>query len=89
MINRRRPSPAPPFPSPPRGWGRGADGCSAGISAVGGQAGQAGSFRKKLAALALGHWCLEPGILRAPGSHPLPLHRNMCICFTLSPGRSP
>lgn len=90
MINRRRPSPAPPFPSPPGGGG-GADGCSEASALWEGKPAKQAVSGKSWRPW---HWAIgasEPGILRAPGSHlSLPLHReHVCICFTLSPGRSP
>lgn len=42
------------------------------------------SSRKKLAALALGHWCPEPGVLRAPGSHLSPPAQGTCVCLFYS-----
>ena len=86
MINRRRPSPAPPFPSPPLGsrW------LLCGISTVGGQASQAGRVPGK-------SWRPWHSAIGAPSRAfsglqevtSLPLYReHVCVCFTLSPGRS-
>lgn len=75
-----------PFPSLP-----GEQMAALSLSAVGGQAGQAGGASGKSEQpwhLATG--TPEPGLLRAPGSHPLPPRREpLCVCIPLRLQTSP
>lgn len=89
MINRRRPSPALPFLSPPRG----ADGCSEASALWEGKPAKQAEFPEK--AGGPGTRPLVPRSRAFSGlqevtSLSLSLHReHVCVCFTLSPGGSP